>query len=100
MLRRTPREPDPKEVEMKVLILSAASLVLLLAGATAFTAATIDVTGRTADARLIVATMLVNINDSLTGTDNADLTGLATSALKETHRFQNPVAKPVVTRIN
>lgn len=124
------------------------------------TTATIDVTGLASGARLTVASMLVNTNDCFTGTDNADLTGLAIgaaqswklvpydsgtenngetagsipgpagggegfnairddrdyvavhpgvvsaddglagSALNETHRFQNPVAKLVVTRIN
>lgn len=121
---------------------------------------TVNVTGRVADARLTVASMLVNTNDGFTGIDNAHLAdlavggsrswdlapydagtetnsetaatvpgpaaggegynplrddrdyvaihpgavsaddGLTTSALDQSHRFQNPVARLVVTRMN
>ncbi len=40
------------------------------------TAEIINMTGTITDARLTLASMLVNINDDFTGIDNADLTGL------------------------
>ncbi|HKI50534.1 MAG TPA: hypothetical protein VJ995_00535 [Geothermobacteraceae bacterium] len=102
---------------MKLLILSATCLSLLLAAAATLTAATIDIEVTNATHNIYFTPLLITAHPAGGGEgfnpmrDDRDYVaihpgvvtaaeGLASSALHERHRFQSPVARLLVTRID